>query len=128
MSAHGYRRWLQLADEDLVMAKLAFDQGIYRQACFHPQQAVEKALKAFLLVRRGTYAKSHSLLLLFDTTNELRDWRDRFRLLDQFYLPTRYADALPHGVWEEISADDAEKALAIAKGLAAVRGKLGGPQ
>jgi len=61
--------WLQLADEDLAMARLALDQGIYRQTCFHAQQAAEKALKALLLVRRGTYPRTHSLedLLAFDT-------------------------------------------------------------
>ena len=42
------------------MARLAIDQGIYRQTCFHAQQAVEKALKAFLLFRTGTYPRTTS--------------------------------------------------------------------
>jgi HEPN domain-containing protein len=68
--------WLQLADEDLAMARLALEQDIYRQTCFPAQQAAEKALKAFLLARRGTYPNSHSLeqLLMFDTSDELRRW------------------------------------------------------
>jgi len=62
--------WLRLADEDLAMARLALDQGIYRQTCFHAQQAVEKALKALLLARQGPYPRTHSLedLLAFDTS------------------------------------------------------------
>ena len=49
MSAGEPALWLRLADEDLAMAQLALDQGIYRQTCFHAQQAAEKALKALLL-------------------------------------------------------------------------------
>src|SRR6266850_7380413 len=52
--------WLQLANEDLAMAGLALDQGIFRQTCFHSQQAAEKALKALLLARQGTYPRTHS--------------------------------------------------------------------
>jgi len=50
--------WLQLADEDLAMARLALAQRIYRQTCFHAQQAAEKALKALLLTRHGTYPRT----------------------------------------------------------------------
>jgi HEPN domain-containing protein len=70
--------WLRLADEDLAMARLALDRGIYRQTCFHAQQAAEKALKALLLVRRGTYPRTHSLedLLVYDTSGELSEWEE----------------------------------------------------
>lgn len=37
-------RWLIFAREDLVVAKIVLDEGIYHQACFHAQQCVEKAL------------------------------------------------------------------------------------
>lgn len=74
-------------------------QGIPRQACFHAQQAAEKALKGLLQARTGTYPKSHVLeeLLLFhpQTREDLRNWRDACRELDAFYIPTRYPDALP---------------------------------
>jgi HEPN domain-containing protein len=36
--------WLVFAREDLHVAELVFDKGIYNQACFHAQQCVEKAL------------------------------------------------------------------------------------
>jgi HEPN domain-containing protein len=121
--------WPQLADEDLAMARLAFDQGIYRQTCFHAQQAVEKALKALLLARQGTYPKTHSLedLLAFDTSGELSEWEEPCQRLSQFYLTTRYVDALPGGVMDEISDEDARTSLAAAANIVtSVRGRVTG--
>jgi HEPN domain-containing protein len=121
--------WLQLADEDLAMARLALEQGIYRQTCFHAQQAVEKALKALLLARQGTYPKTHSLedLLAFDSSGELSEWEEPCRRLSQFYLTTRYVDALPGGVMDESSDEDARTSLADAATIvSSVRGRVTG--
>lgn len=124
-------RWLELANEDLVMADYALSQGIFRQTCFHSQQAAEKALKALLYTRRGSYPKSHSLeqLLLSDpaTHKELREWQGRCRNLDLFYIPTRYADALPGLLPSgEPTRADAEEVLRDAKAMVAeIRAKVG---
>jgi len=40
--------WLDRAEKDLKMAKLAFENEILEYSLFHSQQAVEKFLKAFL--------------------------------------------------------------------------------
>lgn len=42
------RRWLQQAREDLEVADRERDH-VYRIACFHAQQAAEKAIKAILM-------------------------------------------------------------------------------
>ena len=122
--------WLHSADQDIAMAALAIDAHINSQACFHAQQAAEKALKGFLLARTGTYPKSHALeqLLLFDTRDELREWRDRCRSLDVFYLPTRYPDAWPQGAFAEPAEAEARTALDVARALLAdVRTRISKP-
>jgi HEPN domain-containing protein len=121
VSERAVARWLSLAEEDLTMAAPALRQGIYRQVCFHAQQAGEKALKAFLLNRRGTYPKSHSLgqLLLSDVSNDLLEWRDACQRLDLYYLPTRYADALPEGAEEDVTEEEAQAALGDARDVVA---------
>ena len=129
MTDSGAARWLELAGEDIVMAEYALSGGIFRQTCFHAQQAVEKALKGFLVARVGAHAKSHSLeqLLLSDprVCDELQVWKMRLRRLDQFYLPTRYADAIPLGAGEPTHSE-AEDALRDAKAiLAEIRTKIG---
>ena len=118
-------RWLELAHEDIEMAEFALSQGIFRQVCFHAQQAAEKALKGILDFRIGTHPKSHVLeqLLLFDPDlhSELQDWQARCRDLDLFYIPTRYADA-PPGLLAagEPTREQAELALRNARELVAV--------
>jgi len=44
--------WLREAEEDLESAQLLIDGGQYHHACFHVQQAAEKALKVALLPPR----------------------------------------------------------------------------
>lgn len=124
--------WLELADEDIAMAEFALSQGISRQACFHSQQAVEKALKGLLDARVGTHPKSHSLeeLLRYHPVlrDELERWLDQCRSLDLFYLPTRYLDALPGLLPSgEPTQEDAETAVRDARLIVAdVRRKIGG--
>ena len=125
-------RWLELADEDIEMADYALSRSIFRQTCFHAQQAVEKALKGLLDARLGTHPKSHSLeqMLFYDAGihNELRKWQTPCRNLDRFYIPTRYADALP-GLLPAGGPTklDARNALKDAKAIVAeIREKIGG--
>ncbi len=48
-------RWLLTAKEDLLATETLASAGIYALACFHAQQAAEKALKAlWRLIRRGS--------------------------------------------------------------------------
>jgi HEPN domain-containing protein len=46
--------WLAFAREDLHMAELAMAETLWNQVCFHAQQGVEKALKAWLADRGET--------------------------------------------------------------------------
>lgn len=91
------QRWLNFAREDLRVAELALEEEIFNQVCFHCQQSAEKSLKG-LLVRQGkTPPRTHSmadLLRLLDP-NPFEDINVELLLLDRFYIPTRYPDALP---------------------------------
>jgi HEPN domain-containing protein len=50
MSAPLFQQWLDFAKEDLAVAQLTFDEKHFSHACFLSQQAIEKALKAFLMI------------------------------------------------------------------------------
>ncbi len=88
-------RWLQFAGEDLQMAELALQEGIYNQVCFHSQQSAEKAVKGLLLFQGKTPPRTHllgdllTLLVSNPFTNSLE-----IQLLDRFYIPTRYPACL----------------------------------
>lgn len=57
------RRWLVKANEDLAVADIVLDapHGVNWAACFHAQQATEKALKAVLVAYGIDFPRSHAL-------------------------------------------------------------------
>ncbi len=93
--------WFTAAENDLVVAS-DYAERIPSIACFHAQQAAEKALKALLVIVCGDAPRTHLTSTLVD---ELE--RNGAALpsevamlamsLDKFYAPTRYPDALGGG-------------------------------
>ncbi len=74
------REWLQRAGQDLTLAEMASpDARVTELACFHCQQAVEKALKGFLELREVPPPKTHALAELFDRVTELDPEFDKLR-------------------------------------------------
>lgn len=110
-------RWLSFAREDLQMAKLALRETIYNQTCFHSQQCVEKAIKGLLLFQSKIPPRTHllgDLLTLLDP-NPFTTSID-IQLLDRFYIPTRYPDALPGSLPDGLpNQEDATEALTVAQ-------------
>ena len=109
--------WFEFARTDLRVAELALDAGLFSQVCFHAHQAVEKLLKGFILSRGKRVPRTHSLLDLGRLAQELgfpRELRDKIRILDGYYLPTRYPDAIPN-LSHLPQREEAEEALSLAK-------------
>lgn len=112
-------RWWQLAADDLRVAELVLREGIYHQACFHAQQCVEKALKG-VLVHSSDVAppRTHSIadLLTRVPPGWFSDLREPLaETMDQYYIPTRYPDALPGSFPEGLPGkEDAEEAVLLA--------------
>ncbi len=60
------KEWIEKANRDLKLAKLAMENDIYDYALFHCQQAVEKYLKAFLVKNNKPFRKKHDIFYLID--------------------------------------------------------------
>ena len=58
--------WLRYAEEDLITAETLLAQAHIppRQACWHAQQASEKALKAVLIFLQIDFPRTHDLNVL----------------------------------------------------------------
>jgi HEPN domain-containing protein len=113
-----YENWLAFAREDLRMAELAIADGLYNQVCFHAQQCAEKTVKALLLYQGQAPPRTHRLgdLVNLINPNLLAAIALEVQLLDRFYIPTRYPDALPGSLPEGLpEASDAQEALAVAR-------------
>jgi HEPN domain-containing protein len=90
--------WLAQAVRDLEQACSSRAEERHEWACFAAQQAAEKAVKSLHLAL-GQEAWGHAVARLL---NELpvrpsEDLIDKAKVLDNFYIPTRYANGHPEG-------------------------------
>jgi len=96
------KRWLDTARGDLDAAGVLCENSKYAHACFHAQQAAEKAIKA-LWYYADADPWGHSIRKLIedlsgiDTAlyNEMKSLGKIGLILDRFYIPTRYPNGLP---------------------------------
>jgi HEPN domain-containing protein len=92
--------WLKQAVRDLDQAEESRGSARHEWACFAAHQAAEKAVKA-LHLRLGQEAWGHVLSRLLtelpDTADTPSDLVERGRVLDGYYVPTRYPNGHPDG-------------------------------
>jgi len=112
------REWLQKGRNDLLSAQILIEHvpPVLDTASFHCQQAVEKALKAFLAWKAVPFGKVHSLTYLLDLC-EVEEpgsasLRDRTETLAPYAVEIRYP-----GVVMEVSLEEAQEALATAEAV-----------
>jgi len=109
-------QWLERVRRDLRCAEvdLAAQPPLTEDACFHCQQAVEKALKAFLVYRGVEFEKTHDIDLILDLCTEadgaFEQLRDQATRLTVYAVRFRYPDVSPAP-----SAEQAAKELEVAK-------------
>jgi len=92
---------LEDAEDFLGAAKDLFKTRRWSKVCFNSQQSAELALKA-ALNSLGVERKGHDLCELLDELlsyqfKGLERFRDKVKVLDQYYIPTRYANAFYSG-------------------------------
>lgn len=112
------QRWLTFAEQDRRMAELALGAAIFNQTCFHAQQCVGKCLKACLTAGGALVPRTHLIADLVQqmpaaAQSVMAAVEDDLLALDQFYIPTRYPDALP-GVLPDGLPQRAHADLALA--------------
>jgi HEPN domain-containing protein len=94
--------WLRLAERDLARVEPLVKAADPALAGFCLQQAVEKFLKAFLLVHGWHLRRTHSLELLLeeavDYDRSLEPYREACQRITAFYLVERYPLLLDQGV------------------------------
>ncbi|MCW4021160.1 MAG: HEPN domain-containing protein [Candidatus Bathyarchaeota archaeon] len=112
------KEWLQKAKNDLVSAQILIkhDPPVLDTASFHCQQAVEKALKAFLVWKGVSFEKVHSLTYFLDLCEaqepRFGSLRERAEALAPYAVEIRYPGAVM-----EVTPNEAQEALAAAEAL-----------
>ena len=123
-------RWFRQAERDLEMASRLKEEAP-ADSCYYAEQAAQKALKAFLLRQGSRGEPEHSIRILSRKCGDLdpsfRSGVERWKVLDQYYIPTRYPDALadPAVPFESYTVNQATEAIRLASEIVeAVRMKL----
>lgn len=90
--------WFAQAQRDLEQARDSQRAERHEWACFAAQQAAEKAVKALHLAR-GQEAWGHVIARLLKElpVDVPADLVEKGRVLDNFYVATRYANGHPEG-------------------------------
>lgn len=113
--------WLAQAERDLEHAQLDLKFGYHEWACFSAHQAAEKSLKA-LYQHIGGEAWGHSVKRLLEElappTQSPPELVDCARVLDRFYIPTRYPNGFDYGKPADYYTEaDSQQAIGCAEAI-----------
>ena len=110
------RDWFSQAERDLEQARASRAENRHEWACFAAQQSAEKAVKA-LHLHMGQEAWGHVIARLLQDLPLAApgDLVEKGRVLDNFYIPTRYANGHPDGApYEHYGPLQSEEAIRYA--------------
>lgn len=112
--------WLFLAETDFRAALGSLENDAPNMACFHAHQVAEKCLKAILESAEAEVPRTHELPFLYEAAIKidagLKEFEQSFILLNRFYIPTRYPEALPGSLEENLpTAEMAKQAVEYAE-------------
>lgn len=111
------KRWSSQAEDDLKFAKwIAKEKLFFDKGCFIAQQAGEKILKACLYASGRRQVLGHSLYELAQELAKLDSKAESIvgqaKMLDRFYIPTRYPNGLPGGApFQTFGENDLQDAI-----------------
>lgn len=101
--------------KDLEHAKISIEHKNYEWACFASHQSAEKAVKALhLFYKQEAWHVISKLLqeLPIEVPSELVE---KAKILDLYYIPTRYPNSFPEGApFEHFGRIQAEEAIKYA--------------
>jgi len=111
--------WLRQALRDLEHAEESRRSGKHEWACFASHQAAEKAVKALHLFF-GQEAWGHVISRLLrdlpESVNVQDDLIEKAKILDNFYIPSRYPNSHPEGApFEHYGPIHSEEAIKYAR-------------
>ena len=128
---HNGLMWLESARRDLRLSRLALtEEETAGGACFHAQQAIEKALKGFLIFRglplERTHQASELARMCVNEDHGLSPCITAAQVVEDYYISTRYPDA--NNVFPTFVQAQAERAVGHAENtIALVQSKIQPP-
>jgi len=106
-------RWLKQAEYNFQVAENNLNANFYSASCFMSEQSAQAALKAYLIFKRSRPVLwIHSIKKLAENCLQYDEIVEYGKILDRYYIPTRYPDALtppavPYEIYTERDASEA---------------------
>ena len=113
-SMQNHKQWILIAEEDLGSAKHLFKVP-FMTGFFHIQQAAEKALKAYIILKRGSVTKTHDLVRLVDICIEIDRNFESLRLFAAVLTPYEVAGRYPETNFVRPSIEEMQDLIAQAE-------------
>jgi HEPN domain-containing protein len=116
-------RWLEQAEHNFEVAKNNLSSTFYSDACFMAEQTSQVALKALIIFYKKRNVWEHSIQELVRISSEydkrFEDLVEAGKILDRYYIPTRYPDALatPAVPYKTYSERDAREAVVLTESI-----------
>ena len=114
--------WLKQAEYNLRVAQSNLKSRLYSASCFMSEQSANVALNAYLVFKTSRpVSRIHSVKKLAEIClqydEEFKEIIEYGKILDRYYIPTRYPDALapPAVPYEIYTAKDAKEAVSFAR-------------
>jgi len=116
MTASRARDWFVQGERDLEQARSSRIEGRHEWACFAAQQSAEKAVKALhLALKQEAWGHVVARLLRELPVPVDEELVEKGKVLDNFYIPTRYANGHPEGApFEHYGPLQSEEAIRYA--------------
>ena len=110
--------WFRQAQRKLDSARWDIQGSFYEDACFSAQQAAELAAKA-LLESQGRIELGHSVFQLLQKADGVpQSILEAARVLDRYYIPTRYPNGFAAGApMDYYDQSTAEEAVRLAESI-----------
>ena len=118
-------RWLKQAEHTLNVAQTLLRDSYFADSCFYAEQTGQLALKAFLYGQGERFVNIHSVKQLVESCaahdEGFRQFINAGKILDHYYIPTRYPDALafPDVPYEIYTEREAKEAVELAQHVVA---------
>jgi len=115
------KSFIEAARADLKSAEVNLREGIYNNSIYHSQQAVEKIVKALLLVHnifKATHIVSPELKKIEKKEEIKKEILNSVKSLEEHWVTSRYPFRMGKEVWNPVRAfteEDAKDALEKAK-------------
>jgi HEPN domain-containing protein len=108
MRAHEH--WHIIALEDLDSAKHLFVRS-FMTTLFHVQQCAEKALKSYVVLKKGSVKKTHDLVQLIDICMEIDNSFEVLRSLAAEITPYETAGRYPDNSFKKLSQEEIQELI-----------------